>query len=174
MSEPLATITRLGPQGMVTIRGDLAALADPIKAATGLDVPGTRRVSTGAGALAWLSPDELMLFCDHADAPAKVAALTGAFGDAFALAVDVSDARVVFEIAGPHWREVLAKVTPADMAPGALAPDELRRTRLAQVAGAVWQTGPDTARVMVFRSVADYVETLLATAAKPGTEVGIF
>jgi sarcosine oxidase subunit gamma len=88
--------------------------------------------------------------------------------------VEVSDARAVFDVIGPHVREVLAKLAPVDLAPGVFEPGEMRRTRLAQVAAAFWMTGPDSFRVIAFQSVAQYVEDLLKTAAKPGTQVGYF
>ena len=45
-----------------------------------------------------------------------------------------------------------------------IAPDEVRRSRLAQVAGAFWREG-DGWRIVCFRSVGTYVETLLRNAA---------
>jgi sarcosine oxidase subunit gamma len=177
MSEPLATVTRVPHQGMVTIRGDLqdADLGQVITDCTGHALPAPRQRSGGAEtALAWMSPDELMFFCPADAATDHARRLAEAFGDRFALAVDVSDARVTFALSGPHWREVLAKLSPANLAPGALGESELRRTRLGQVPAALWQTGPDSAQVMVFRSVADYAEALLVNAARPGSGVGVF
>jgi sarcosine oxidase subunit gamma len=174
---PLATITALPPLGMVTIRGALAdaAFADAVHTVTGIAVPDTRRITPQDDrALGWMSPDELLLICPHAEAPELTTALTQAFGTQFAMAVEVSDARAVFDIDGPHAREVLAKLAPVDLAPGVFEPGELRRTRLAQVAAAFWMTGPQGFRLIAFRSVAQYVEDLLTTAAKPGTQVGLF
>lgn len=173
----LAEITALPPQGMVTIRGALAeaAFADAVQSTTGIAVPDMRRITTDADrALAWMSPDELLLMCPHEQAASLAKALTEAFGDQFAMAVEVSDARAVFDIEGPLAREVLAKLAPVDLAPGVFEPGEMRRTRLAQVAAAFWMTGPDSFRLIAFRSVAQYVEDLLKTAAKPGTQVGLF
>ena len=174
---PLAHVTALPAQGMVTIRGDLkdAGFAASVKIASGLDVPDQRQVVDNEDlALAWMSPDEALLLCSYADAPALADALTAAFGDQFAMAVVVSDARAVFDVAGPNVREVLAKLVPVDMAPGSFEKGEIRRTRLAQIAAAFWLTGDDSARLVCFRSVAQYAEDLLNTAAKPGTEVGYF
>ncbi len=174
---PLATITALPPTGMVTIRGTLAdpAFADAVQTVTGIAVPDTRQITTqGDRALGWMSPDELLLVCPHAEASDLAGQLGGAFGDQFAMAVEVSDARAVFDIKGPQAREVLAKLAPVDLAPGVFEPGELRRTRLAQVAAAFWMTGSDSFRLIAFRSVAQYVEDLLNTAAKPGSQVGLF
>lgn len=173
----LATITALPVQGMLTIRGALgdADFAHAIQNVTGMELPVERAITTsGSQSLAWMSPDELLLLCLHADAAKTAADLSTAFTGQFAMAVEVSDARAVFDITGPQAREVLAKLAPVDLAPGVFEPGEMRRTRLAQVAAAFWMTGPDSFRLIAFRSVAQYVEDLLSTAAKPGTQVGYF
>lgn len=174
---PLATVTALPAQGMITIRGNLkdARFADAVHAVTGCEMPGQRRILHNADrSLAWMSPDELLCLCPKDEAGVAALALTKAFGDQFAMAVEVSDARAVFDIEGSQMREVLAKLAPVDMAPGQFEPGEIWRTRLAQVAGAFWMTGPEAARVICFRSVAQYVEDLLSMAAKPGSQVGYF
>jgi sarcosine oxidase subunit gamma len=91
-------------------------------------------------------------------------AMTGAHH----LAVDVSDARAVFRVEGAKAEQVLAKLSPVDFAK--LEPGELRRTRAAQVAAALWREG-DGFTVVCFRSVARYVFDLLASGAKPGSEL---
>jgi len=52
-----------------------------------------------------------------------------------------------------------------------MEPDELRRTRIAQVAGAFWREG-DGFTLVCFRSVAGYVMGLLTHSAQPGSELG--
>ena len=71
-------------------------------------------------------------------------------------------------------RGVLAKLTPANLHPDALATGEVRRTRLAQVPAAVWLRDEDTAELICFRSVARYVFDLLSNAARQGTDNGLF
>jgi hypothetical protein len=89
----------------------------------GLDEPGR---AVGAGAL-----------CRGG---AAVAALLAALAGKHHLVADVSDARAVFTITGDGAREVLAKCCPVDVAPGVFGPGEVRRTRAAQVAAAVWMS----------------------------------
>jgi sarcosine oxidase subunit gamma len=93
-------------------------------------------------------------------------------GSTHHLAVNVSDARAMFSLTGEAGplKDVLAKVTPADMA--ALAPGEMRRTRLQQVPAAIWFESGTEARVVCFRSVARYVFDVLALSAKDGGAVG--
>ncbi len=175
--EGYCTVSDRGPVGMVTLRGDLglAALAKAVKAATGLALPGQGAiVGKGGVSLAWMSPDELMLFSAHQDAPGLAAGLAKALADQHALVADVSDARAVLRLEGKAVREVMAKLTPADVAPGAFGPGQMRRTRIAQVAAGFWMPDETSFDVIVFRSVARYAFDLMANAARPGGEVGLF
>lgn len=175
--EGIARVEEIGLQGMMTLRGDLSskALAKAVKAATGQVVPDMRRVNVaGDSGACWMSPDELLLLVPYAEVEAKLAELTDALKDEHALAVNVSDARAVFRVSGGPAREVMAKLAPADLSPGVFEPGEIRRTRLAQVAGAFWMEEDGAFRVICFRSVADYVFKLLSVAAQPGSEVGVF
>lgn len=171
-----ATVTERPLQGMVTLRGDLsdATLAAAVKAATGCAMPAKRSiVEAGDRAVAWMSPDELLLLVPYSEAGATVAALDSALSSQHFLAVDVSDARASFRIEGAGAREVLARLCPADLSPEAFGPGELRRTRLAQIPAAFW-IGPDGGFTLVcFRSVARYAFDLLANAAA-GEPVGYF
>lgn len=171
------TVREAGLMGMITIRADLdsAGVAQAIKSATGIGLPKQRQLSTkGNRSLGWMSPDELLLVCSHEEADDLVAKLGAGLADQHHLAVNVSDARSIFDIEGPHAREALAKVCPVDLAPGILEPGELRRTRLAQVAAAFWMTGPDNFRLVCFRSVATYAFDVLALGSQDGSEVNFF
>lgn len=166
MSE-IATVTRLAPQGMVTLRANFAnaAVRKAVKDASGHKLPGQREVAGGlGGGAAWMSPDELMIFCAHDQADAVAAQLSLALAKQHHLAVNVSDARAVFAIEGSP-RQVLAKLAPVDMAPGQFEPGQVRRTRLAQVAAAFWLASGTDAHLVCFRSVAEYTEGVLRQAA---------
>ncbi len=172
----IVEIHALDPIGMISIRGDLGAghLRKPAKKITGLDMPDIRGITADAGrgmGLAWMSPDELLLICPYDEVTEHLAALTRSFGTNHALAVNVSDARAVFSLKGKHIREVLAKLAPVDTAPDVFTVGTIRRTRLAQVPAAFWLVDADTAQLVCFRSVAQYVFDLLKTAAQPGSEV---
>ncbi len=166
------TLRRLPTQGMVTLRGDLGAarIKAALRSATGCDVPAPRQITRAGGlAVGWMSPDEVLVFAPHDAAAGIAAALGQALAGQHHLALDVSDARVMFELHGAAVREVLAKLTPADVAH--LPEGELRRSRLGQVAAAFWLEAQDRARLIAFRSVADYVMLLLSHAARPGSEL---
>ncbi len=171
------TVTEAGLTGMVTIRGDFGdkAFTAAVKKISGLDVPGQREIVTkDARKLAWMSPDELLLFCAYGEASDLAAKLAEALAGSHALAVNVSDARVMLRVEGAAAREVIAKLSPANLAPEAFGPGQIRRTRLAQVAAAFHMPDEQSIEVIAFRSVARYVFDLLSTAAKPGSEVGVF
>ena len=171
VSNGFATIREIGPLGMITLRckPDVKALPKAIKAAVGTAVPAQRRIVVeGDRACGWMSPDEYLLVLPYAEVAAALQAIAKAMGKEHHLAVDVSDARAVFRVEGAKSDQVLAKLSPVDFS--RLEPGELRRTRAAQVAAAFWKDG-DGFTVVCFRSVARYVFDLLASSAKPGSEL---
>ena len=172
--EGFVTVQRAAPRGMITLRGDLASapVAAAVRAAVGLEVPGQRQIlSGGDGAVAWMSPDELLVMVPHAQAPDTAVVLRGALDGAFATVADVSDARAVFTVQGALVDEALMKLCPVDFA--GLDAGELRRTRAAQIAAALWRSGEDEVTLVCFRSVAEYAFALLCNAAAPGGEIGL-
>ncbi len=176
-TDGLVTITDIGPVGMITLRGDLAAkpLQKAAIAAGGVNMPEQGRCLTELDrGIAWMSPDELLILCRYDEVTLKLTDLQGKLAKQHALAVNVSDARAVFELRGAHVREVMAKLAPVDMHPGSFTPGMFRRTRLAQSAAAFWMPEEGVVHVICFRSVAQYVFDLLRVAAQPGSEVAFF
>ncbi|HEY9037638.1 MAG TPA: sarcosine oxidase subunit gamma family protein [Roseovarius sp.] len=171
-----ATVRDMGLQGMITLRGDLsaAAIKNAVKAAAGGDMPTAGHISlSDTGSAAWMSPDELLIVVPYADAEAKLAEITKGLGDAHHMAVNVSDARCMFALSGDDAlvREALAKLMPVDLSPAAFKVGQFRRSRMAQVPAAIWMAGDGEARIVCFRSVAQYVFDLLKGATAPGSEV---
>ncbi len=167
-----ADVADAGLRGMITVRGDLGSklLAAAVRKLVGTAMPDVRRVTMKADrGVAWMSPDELLVLVPYAEAADLARQLNAALAGEHALASDVSDARAVFAIRGPKADQVLRKLTPADV--DALATGEIRRTRIAQVAGAFWQSGPEEFTVVTFRSVADYVMGVLEMSARTGSEL---
>lgn len=171
----MVSVAEAGPRGMITLRGDLGLpeLADALQREIGAPVPGQRRVVRGVnGVVAWMSPDELLIMVDHADAPHVTARLEGALAGVFVTLANVSDARAVFTLTGAQACDVLAKICPVDFA--TFQSGEIRRTRAAQVAVALWREGDEDFTLVCFRSVARYMADLLATVSAPGGEVGLY
>lgn len=175
-----AEVREIGLQGMITLRGDLGskAMRGAVKKVGLLAIPEQCRIVRAKNrAVAWMSPDELLVMVPYEDVQETLDALDKALKGQHYLAVDVSDARAVFQVTGPAAGDVIAKLAPIDM--GALEKDEIRRSRLAQIPAAFWLVGDDTddtmgetVQVVCFRSVAQYGFDLLKTAAENGTEVG--
>ena len=167
MAEALATISQIEDLGMIQIRADLARAGDAIAGATGLAIPAQgMTVSDGTRRLGWMSPDELLLVLPRAELAEALSALGDALSTEHALVLDVSDMRATFRIQGPKALQVLTKLCPTDLA--AMPVGDLRRTRAAQVACAIWREA-DGYVLIGFRSIADYLQGILTGAAIPGS-----
>lgn len=170
------TVTQAAPRGMITLRGDLSdsALQGVCTELTGCAFPDrTGIVTRGHAAMAWMSPDEVLLLLPYDAVRDALAQIAAALAGRHHLAVDVSDARALLQVTGPGAREVLAKLAPADLHPDSFGPGTMRRTRLGQVAAAFWMDTDESVAVICFRSVADYVQALLEASVEAG-EVGYF
>jgi sarcosine oxidase subunit gamma len=170
-AEGIAVVREVGPVGMIMLRvkDGTQGLEIAIRDTTGADIPPRRCIRRHAGrAAAWMSPDEYLLMLPRAEVSAALDRIGMALAGQHHLAVDVSDARAVFRVEGARSDEVIAKLAPVDLRN--LAPDEVRRTRAAQVAAALWREG-DGFTIVTFRSVARYAFDIMANAAHAGDVV---
>ena len=159
--------------GMITLRGDLAdaGVQKVVKSVMGAGVPATLAVTDAdAGQILWMSPDELMIVCAYDRADQVVSDLIAALGETHSMVVNVSDARAVFDLNGSATPEIIAKLAPIDMK--AMQAGTVRRTRFAQIPAAFWMTSNDSARIICFRSVGEYMFNQLRNSAQTGFEVG--
>ncbi|ROU00103.1 sarcosine oxidase subunit gamma [Histidinibacterium lentulum] len=167
MSE--VTVTRMAPGGMITLRGDPAEVGAAAAGVTRAEVPGPLTITgDGVRGLGWMAPDELLILLPADEVAEALERLGADLDGVHHLAVDVSDARSRFALEGRGVRDIVQKLTPADLSEAAFPVGCLRRTRLAQVAGAIWMAEESRIEAICFRSVTDYVETLLRTAAEAG------
>jgi sarcosine oxidase subunit gamma len=161
------SVTRVALPGMVVLKGDLSEprLAAAVREATGQGVPAPLAAQTGPDgrAVLWMAPDEVLLILPEARAVA--ARIARALAGMPHLVADVSDARVAFRLTGTGARAVLARLVPADLTAPAFGPGMVRRSRLAQVACAIWMPEDGQIDVLVFRSVAAYAQAALQGAA---------
>lgn len=176
-ADGIATVTEMPLQGMITLRGDLSASAVK-KAAT--SVTGAKMPTAGgahiekSGGLVWMSPDELLVLCPYADVASNLEKMRKTLAKSHALAVDVSDARAMFRLAGRGARGVMGKLAPVDFSTDRFTMGTFRRSRLAQVPAAFWMQEPDAFHIVCFRSHAQYLFDLLKVAAQPGSRVGFY
>ncbi|MEM9049891.1 MAG: sarcosine oxidase subunit gamma family protein [Pseudomonadota bacterium] len=164
-----ATVAAAPPIGMIALKADLAdtGLAAALLDATGLAVPQIRRASlAGENTALWFAPDEVLILTP--DAAAATARLGAALSNTHHLLADVSGARLRFFIDGPAARDLLAKGAPVDFAPDRFRAGDFRRTRLGQLAAAIWCMAPARFCLFCHRSVGQHVELWLETAAASG------
>ena len=172
--DPLIRIEETGLRGMITLRGDLAseALQAAVDEAVGLKVPGPLSIiADGTARVVWMSPDELLLFCDYAEAELAVGRIAEQMRDAHHMALNVSDARAVIRLTGPRVGEVLAKGAPCDCSDHGSPMGMARRTHLAGLAVAFWRLEQDVWEIVALRSYAHHLMTWLEQASVPGSEV---
>jgi sarcosine oxidase subunit gamma len=161
--------------GFVVLRGEAETVAEPVTATTGLVLPRACRGTSTDGELAvlWLAPDEWLFVTAEVAATATLAArLADALAGRHHQVVDVSDYYATIDLAGPALRSALAKLVALDLHPRAWRRGEVLATRLAQALVQLWLVADEAAddepmaRIVVRRSLADYVWCLLAEAGR--------
>lgn len=177
VSDGVVRVADVGLRGMITVRGNLAStmIKNAATGVSGVDFPGQGEANcVDEKGILWMSPDELMVMCPYAARDTALHQIKATLAGEHCLVADVSDARALFYLSGPEGdlRDTLAKLTPADVSPRALAPGRFRRTRLAQIPAAFWFRDPETVELIVFRSVARYAFDVLSNAGS--TPVGHF
>ena len=159
----------------IGLRGDAgrAAFREAVKGVLGFAPP--RKAMTAAGGAGlpralWLGPDEWLVVTDDDD-DATVADLTDALARQHAQVVDLSDARAIIGLAGPHARDVLMKGCTLDLHRRAFRAGYCTRTLLAKAQVILHQIseGPDY-DLYVQRSIAEYLWAWLEDA---GLEFGV-
>jgi sarcosine oxidase subunit gamma len=109
--------------------------------------------NTAAGDVLWLGPDEwLVVGGREADYPDAAAA------------VDVSAARICFELAGDDAEDVLAQGCSLDLHPSVFAPGRCAQTLLANTQVILQRPGAETFRIFVRPSYANHLRAWLEDA----------
>ncbi len=158
--------------GMINLRGDPQddAFRDAVRAALDIDLPlaaNTSRESAPLSAL-WLGPDEWLLLCAEASAPAVIDSLRAALSGRHAAIVDVSGSRCILRLSGTAVRDVLARGCALDLHPRVFARGVVAQTRLAQAEVILHRGAEDAFDIYVARSFADYLWRWLADAIEVG------
>jgi sarcosine oxidase, subunit gamma len=160
-------VVEAAARGMVAVKGDLedGTLRSAVEGVAGADFPERGQGVAAGGAALWMAPDEVLVLVPADRRAEALARLREAAKGRHMLVEDVSDMRAGLVLEGAAVRDVLARVTPADVSPAALPPGRVRRTRVGQVAAALWLPEEGRAEVLCSRSVAGYVFALLEDAA---------
>ncbi|MGR3660671.1 MAG: sarcosine oxidase subunit gamma [Paracoccaceae bacterium] len=165
------TVTTPRIRGMISLRGDLALghIRNAVEEVTGVVFPEKGQVQfEDDNGCVWMSPDEVLIFVNVEETSQALSKLHDVLAAEHCLVLNVSDARVLHQVHGKTVRDVLAKLTPANLTPQIFGPGQVRRTRIGQVAGAIWMLDAETVQVVAFRSTSDYVFNQLKHAAREG------
>ncbi len=158
--EPLPAATRF------SFRGSPEAAAAASRAlGVELSQVACRANAVGERAALWLGPDEQLLIGAESDAGAMREGLVAALGDTPHSLVDISHRQVAFAVKGAHAEWLLQSGCPLDLDIGQFPVGMCTRTVFLKSEIVLWRTAPDTFRLEVWRSFADYVASLLAEAA---------
>jgi sarcosine oxidase subunit gamma len=155
------SVTQRFPLACVNLRGraDDAKFIRAVSGATDV-APPLRPCASNAGLLCsilWLGPDEWLVISDSQSGAAIASSLRKALLGCRAAATDVSDARLVFSIAGPNARAVLAKGCSIDFHPREFSAGHCVQTLLAKSAALIHALPADRFDVYVPRSFSEYV-----------------
>jgi sarcosine oxidase, subunit gamma len=170
MADAALTLGEVAVAAQLGLRGDAGdkRFVERVAGVLGVAPPTAPNTAAGAGsvALLWLSPDEWLVTAK--EAPGELAGrLRGALAGQHVAVVDLSASRVVFELAGPRARDVLAKGCGLDLHPRAFGPGRCAQTALARAA-VILHLADETPRYRIFvrRSFARYLEAWLRDAAE--------
>ncbi len=172
---PGVTIAERANLGLATIacrKGQDDGLKASVREAYGVDLPLTSTVARGkdvsfigAGPGQWLAVSQsLANGALAADLTTKLKGL--------ASIADQSDGRAVIRLSGPRARDVLAKGLAIDLDPRVFPDDGAVTSTISHMGVQLWQEGPESYDIALFRSVAEsFWRWLTASAAEFGYEV---
>ena len=153
--------------GLVTLKANFldTKICDLVTATTGICFPKIGRISIGKKlSVGWMSIDEIAIILADSEADKITQKIKTKLKSYNNLCVNVSDSRCCFRLFGHGWREVLSKGTPINLNPTSFTIGSFRRTRLGNVAVAIWATDVDVAYLFSMHSVGSFVLDWLCTA----------
>ena len=162
-------------RGMITLKGDFEnkSFEKIITENLNISLPKARNVTTAKNvSIIWMASDELLLLVGYDEVDQYIRSLEESLEGQHYLLANVSDARVIFNLKGKGVCEVLAKGTPTDMSVFKI--NEVRRSRIGQLAAAFWMTKNNEIELICFRSVSDYMFDWLKVASAPNSLPGYF
>jgi len=172
---PGVTIAERANLGLATIacrKGQDDGLKASVREAYGVDLPLASTVARGkdvrflgTGSGQWLAVSQSL--ANGALATDLTTKLKG-----LASIADQSDGRAVIRLSGPRARDVLAKGLAIDLDPRVFPDDGAVTSTISHMGVQLWQEGPESYDIALFRSVAEsFWRWLTASAAEFGYEV---
>ncbi len=114
----------------------------------------------------WIAPGEWLAVTEQGREHGLAVQISAALGDRLAAVTVVSDSRAIIELSGPGGRDILSAGCALDLHPRSFGPGSCARTRLAEVAALIHQTGDEPAfDIHVDRPLAGYLWDWLVDAA---------
>lgn len=161
-------IVERAPLACVNLRGSRsdARFVRAVAAVTDVAPPEQPCTSVAGlfGSILWLGPDEWLIVSESQAGEEITARLAQALHGMAAAVTDVSDARIVYVLAGKRARDVLAKGCSIDFHPRAFPPGSVVQTLLAKTAVLIHARSAGAFEVHVPRSFADYAWAWLENA----------
>jgi sarcosine oxidase subunit gamma len=161
MAEP-ATLHEVSPPRLLNVRGDPGseAFRSAVAGVLGVAPPSEPNTVAASGEIdvLWLGPDEWLVTAPASAAGELAERLGSALAGQHHSVIDVSQGRLVLELAGAEARAVLAQGTSLDLRPRGFGPGRCAQTALARVPVILQQI--DAAprfRIFVRMSFAPYV-----------------
>ena len=163
--------------GMVSVRVDLldSKVREIIQSISGAQCPQRGKISDGKKmSVGWMSTDEYAIFSENSNVIKIVDKIESKLKKYDHLCLNMSDSRRCFHLKGKGWREVLSKGTPADLSPKAFGKGVLRRTRIANLAVAIWSFNDTEVFVVSMTSVGDFILEWLVNACLETGRISYF
>jgi sarcosine oxidase subunit gamma len=154
--------------GMVSVKVNLSdnKVRQIIQSISRTQCPQIGKISNGQKmSVGWMSTDEYAIFSESSDAIKLVDRIGSKLKKFDHLCLNMSDSRRCFHLKGKGWREVISKGTPANLSPKAFGKGVLRRTRIANVAVAIWSFNETEAFIIAMTSVSDFILEWLNNAS---------
>lgn len=177
--EGAARMAEVAFLGKLVLRVDPAAGDGAVTGVIGVSLPAEACTASRQGetAILWIGPDEFWIITPPDAQTALAAGLAQALAGIRHQVVDLSSYYTAIELAGPHVREMLMKLTTLDLHPRAFGAGQVAGSMFGRTQAVLWQVeadeaGPDEAgggplfRLFVRRSMADYLWCLMAEAGR--------
>ncbi|MEC5406481.1 sarcosine oxidase subunit gamma family protein [Paraburkholderia sp. MPAMCS5] len=150
---------------LVTLRGekDDPRFATVIRDKLGGELPITANTFRDGESyrVIWLGPDEWLAQSRKPQRASIEACILASFADLFASAVDVSSGYTTLSLSGRHAAEALARGCPLDLHPSVFGPGQCAQSYFFKAAILLLATGPEQWELVVRRSFAEYVVSML-------------
>ncbi len=176
-TESVVSIEEVKDFGLIIVKANFLdnKICDLLQTSTGLQTPKTGKISIGKNlSIGWMSKDEYAIILRNVDADRIANKIKVKMKKEDHLCINMSDSRRCFRLLGHGWREVLSKGTPADLHPEVFGVGGFRRTRIANVAVAIWPTSDNEVYIFSMFSVGSFILDWLRTAGLKSGQLNFF